>query len=54
MNQLEDINGGEGVLIAIAGAAVGYIVYEVVDEIVERTTGKDLGNHVADAIDYVF
>ncbi|CAM3712945.1 hypothetical protein [Marinicrinis lubricantis] len=36
----------------IAGAAVGYLVYELADTVVERYTGDTIPEHVSNGIGY--
>ena len=42
-----------GILVSIAAGVIGYVVYEIADECVERATGKTIGNHISDGIDAV-
>lgn len=46
-----EIDGG--IIVSIVAGIVGYVVYEIADECVERATGKTIGNHISDGINAV-
>jgi hypothetical protein len=52
LNEMEQtqIDGGIGILGALALGAAAYIVYEVVDAAVNRATGDPISDHISDAV----
>lgn len=47
--ELEGINGGNPVVVAIAAGAIAYFAGDAINESVKKSTGKDVPEHIVNA-----